>query len=130
VPAVPAPHAEVTASNYDSASDARQITLHITGGSPKMKLAIPAQALLAWSIDPKLPASPPVNGKYLVLFEGVPETGVDCQLTLRGWQPVEIELHGIDSAPAGSAEVRALERRLPDWVNLTAYSSRIARVKI
>ena len=95
-----------------------------------MKLAIPAQALLGWSLGAQLPASQPVPGKYLVLLEGVPEAGVDLELTLRGWQPLEIELHGIASTPAASAEVRALEQRLPDWVNLTAYTVRIARVKI
>jgi hypothetical protein len=49
---------------------------------------------------------------------------------LRGWQPVEVELRGIDGAPATGPEVRALGEHLPDWVNLTTYSYRVARVKI
>lgn len=129
-PALPAPRAEVTASAYDSATDSRRLTLHASGGAPKMKLAIPAPALLALSVGEKQLVSQPVNGRYLVFLEGVPSTGLDVELTLRGSQPVEIELQTIASEPASSAEVRALEKRLPDWVNLTAYTSRMARVKI
>ena len=62
--------------------------------------------------------------------QGVTDAGVDIELTLRGWQPVEIDLRGIDPAPADGAAVRALARRLPDWVNLTAYATRVAHVKI
>jgi hypothetical protein len=129
VPAMAAPHAEVTTTSYDAHSDARQITLHLAGTSPKLKLAIPAKALLAWSLGP-LPAHRIMPGKQIVLLEGVLEAGVDIQLTLRGRSPVDIELHGIDSAPASSSEVRALAQRLPVWVNLTPYSLRITRLKI
>jgi hypothetical protein len=90
----------------------------------------PTTALLAWSLTPSLPALPPLPGQFLVNFEGVPAAGVDIQLTLRGWQPVEVELRGIDGAPATGPEVRALGERLPDWVNLTTYSYHVARVKI
>jgi len=129
-PATPVPRAEVSASSYDSATDQRRVTLHVHGGSPKQVLHIPAQALLGWSLGEKLPADPPVPGKYQVNLEGVTEAGVDIELTLRGWQPVEIDLRGIDPAPADGAEVRALAKRLPDWVNLTAYATRVAHLKI
>ncbi|MBN2573070.1 MAG: M20/M25/M40 family metallo-hydrolase [Deltaproteobacteria bacterium] len=129
-PALSAPRAEVTASSYDSAADARQVALHLRSGGPQLRLLVPAAALLAWSVGEKLPARPPVDGKYLIQFEGVPESGVDVRLTLRGWQPVEIELRSIAGAPADASEVRDLAARLPDWVNLTAYSYRLARVKI
>ena len=129
-PAMPAPHAEITASSYDAPTDRRQITLHLDGTSPQLRLLLPTSALLGWSLTPSLPAVPPLPGQYLVNFEGVPAAGVDIQLTLRGWQPVEAELRGIDGAPATGPEVRALEARLPDWVNLTTYSYRLTRIKI
>ena len=108
------------------------------GGSPctstaaarSRLLQFPARALLGWSLGEKLPAEPPVEGKYQVNLEGVPEAGVDIELVLRGWQPVEIDLRGIAPAPADAAEVRALAKRLPDWVNLTAQASRLVHVKI
>ena len=129
-PAMPAPHAEATASNYDAPTDRRQVTLHLDGTSPQLRLLLPTTALLAWSLTPSLPALPPLPGQYLVNFEGVPAAGVDIQLTLRGWQPVEVELRGIDGAPATGPEVRALGERLPDWVSLTTYSYRLSRLKI
>jgi hypothetical protein len=129
-PDMPVPRAEASASSYDSGTDRRRVTLHIHGGSPKQVLQIPAQALLGWSLGEKLPAEPPVEGKYQVNLEGLPEAGVDIELVLRGWQPVEIDLRGIAPAPADAAEVRALAKRLPDWVNLTAQASRLVHVKI
>jgi hypothetical protein len=36
----------------------------------------------------------------------------------------------IDPAPADGAEVRALAKRLPDRVNLTAYATRVVHLKI
>jgi len=129
-PAIPSPRAEVTASNYDSPTDTRQVTVHLGGTSPQLRLSIPAQALVAWSVTPSLAATAPTDGRYLVHFEGVPEAGVEIQLTLRGWQPIEVDLRGIDGAPATGPELRALVKRLPDWVNLTAYAYRAARVKL
>jgi hypothetical protein len=129
-PAIAAPQAEVTASNYDSATDQRQVNLHLTSGGPELRLFIPAASLVGWSFGPSLPATPPLPGRYCVLFEGVEPAGADIQLTLRGWQPVEIELRSVGGEPASSDEARALEKRLPDWVNLTTYMYRIARVKI
>jgi hypothetical protein len=67
---------------------------------------------------------------YLVHFEGVPASGVDIQLTVRGSHPVEVVLRGIDGAPAAGPDIQALSKRLPDWVTLTSYSYRMARVKI
>jgi hypothetical protein len=130
LPAMPVPRAEVLASNYDSATDRRRVTLHIHGGSPKQVLQIPAQALLGWSLGETLPATPPADGRYQVNLEGVTDAGVDIELTLRGWQSVEVDLRGIDPAPADGAEVRALAARLPDWVNLTAQASRLAHIQI
>jgi len=129
-PAIAAPQAEVTASNYDSAADRRQVNLHLTSGGPQMRLFVPAAPLLAWSVTPSLPKPPPLPGKYCILFEGVEPAGVDIQLTLRGSQPVEIELRSVGGVPATSDEARALGRRLPDWVNLTTYMYRKNRVKI
>jgi hypothetical protein len=129
-PALAAPQAEVTASNYDSATDQRQVNLHLASSGPQLRLLVPAAPLLAWSVTPKLPATPPLPGQYVILFEGVESAGVDIQLTLRGWQAVDIELRSVGGAPASGDEVRALEQRLPDWVNLTTYEYRINRVKI
>jgi hypothetical protein len=129
-PAMAAPQAEVTATNYDAAADQRQVNVHLTSGGPQMRLFIPAAPLLAWSVTPSLPAAPPLPGQYCIIFEGVEPGGVDLQLTLRGWQPVEIELRSVGGEPANGPEVQALGQRLPDWVSLTTYAYRIARVKI
>ena len=125
-----APSAEVTTEHHDPATDTRQITLHLHGTSPQLKLSIPAEALLGWSIGPSLATIAPTNGQYVVGFEGVPANGADIQLTLRGSLPVEVELRGTDGAPAWGPDVEALRRRLPDWVTLISYSYRTARVRI
>ena len=127
-PAMQAPRAEVTAEHHDPATDVRQVTLHLDGTSPQLRLAIPAEALLGWSVSSKLGV--PTDGRYLVHFEGVPATGVDIQLTLRGSHPVDLDLRGIDGAPAAGPDIQALSKRLPAWVTLNAYSYRMARVKI
>ena len=129
-PAMQAPRAEVIADHHDPATDTRQITLHLHGTSPQLRLSIPAAALLGWSVTSNLSAIPPTDGRYLVHFEGVPAAGVDIQLTLRGSHPVEVDLRGIDGAPAAGPDIQALARRLPDWVTLNSYSYRMARVKI
>lgn len=129
-PGIPAPNATVTASAYDAAVDERRVTVHLDSATPQLRLLLPAASLRAWSLTPTLPASPPLPGQYLVHLEGVPAAGVDIDLTLRGWQPVEIELRAIGGTPAGAPEVRALEAQLPDWVSLTTYDYRVARTRL
>ena len=128
-PSMQAPRAEVTADAYDATADTRQITLHLYG-SPQIKLSIPAQSLVSWSVGTSLATMVPTNGQYLVGFEGIPADGADIQLTLRGSRPVEVDLRGIDGAPASGADIEALRHRLPDWVTLISYSYRTAHVKI
>ena len=127
-PAMQAPRAEVTAEHRDPVTNARHITLHLDGTSPQLRLAIPAEALLGWSVTSRLGA--PTHGRYLVHFEGVPAAGMDIQLTLRGSHPVEIDLRGIDGTLAAGPDIQALSRRLPDWVTLISYSYRVTRTKI
>jgi hypothetical protein len=129
-PAMQVPRAEVTASAYDSTADTRQVTLHLFGTSPQLKLSIPAASLVGWSIAARLATMVPTNGQHVVGFEGLPAAGADIQLTLRGSRPVEIDLRGIDGAPASGPDIEALVRRLPDWVTLISYSYRTAHVQI
>jgi hypothetical protein len=129
-PTMPAPQAEVTAEHHDPATDTRQIALNLHGTSPELRLSIPAATLVGWSVTSNLRAIQPTDGMYLVHFEGVPASGVDIQLTVRGSHPVEVVLRGIDGAPAAGPDIQALSKRLPDWVTLTSYSYRMARVKI
>ena len=110
-PAMQAPRAEVTAEHHDPATDTRQVTLHLDGTSPQLRLAIPAEVLLGWSASPKLGA--PTDGRYLLPIEGVPATGVDIQLTLRGSHPVEVDLRGIDGAPAAGLDMQGLSDVCP-----------------
>jgi len=128
LPHMPAPRVQVKASDYDAATDTRQVLLHLEGTSPQLRLSFPAQSLVAWAASPEL--GPPTDGRHLVHFEGVPPEGVDFQVTLRGWQAVEVDLRGIDGAPATGPEMERLRTRLPAWVTLTSYSYRLARVKI
>jgi hypothetical protein len=130
MPAMQAPRAEVTSEHHDPASDTRQVTLHLFGTSPQLRLSVPAKALVGWSASQHLVPLPPTQSLYQVHFEGVPPTGVDIQLILRGSQPVEVGLLGVDGAPASGAEMDALRRRLPDWVTLSSYSYRSVRFKI
>jgi hypothetical protein len=129
-PVMPAPSAEVTADQYDPTAATRRVTLHLNGTSPQLKLSLPAESLVGWSIATSLAAMEPANGRYGVGFEGVPAAGVDIELTLRGSRPVEIDLRGVDGGPASGPAIEALSRRLPGWVTLIAYSYRTTRVKI
>jgi hypothetical protein len=60
----------------------------------------------------------------------VPSAGVDIQLTLRGSQPVEVDLLGIDAAPVSGPEIESVRKRLPDRVTLSSYSYRLARLRL
>jgi hypothetical protein len=128
-PPMPAPEVDVSASVYDSASDTRQVTLHIQGTSPQLRLTIPKSALLGWSATSKLPA-PPEGSHYTAIFEGVPSDGVDFQLTLRGAAPVEIGLRAIDTKPPASPEMQTLRKSLPEWVTVRAFAYRMTKIRI
>lgn len=130
LPAMLAPQAEVTAEHYDPTADTRQVTLHLYGTSAELRLSIPAKTLFGWSASPRLVTLPPTESHYHVNFEGVPSAGVDIQLTLRGSQPVEVDLLGIDGAPASGPEIASVSKRLPDWVTLSSYSYRMARLTL
>ena len=129
-PAMPAPQADVISSSYDAATDARSIQLHLRGSSPALRLLIPGNALLGWSASAKLPPLPPSEHRYVVHFEGVKEGGVDFQIVVRGTQPVEVELRGIDGAPAAGLESDAVRKQLPTWTTLHSYSYRVTRLSI
>ena len=130
VPGMLAPRAEVTAEHYDPTVDTRQVTLHLQGTSSQLRLSIPAAALLGWSASPRLVALPPTESHYQVNFEGVPSAGVDIQLALRGSQPINVDLLGIDGAPASGSEIESVSKRLPDWVTLSSYSYRVTRLRL
>jgi len=49
---------------------------------------------------------------------------------LRGSQPVEVDLLGIDGAPASGPEIESVRKRLPVWVTLSSYSYRMARSRL
>lgn len=133
-PAMAAPTVEVRASSYDPASDARTVDLHLAGSSPALRLLIPRQALLGWSASKALPSLPVSEDRYLINFEGVEEGGdeggVDFQVVLRGTRPVDIELRGIDGAPATGPEIDAVRRQLPDWATMHALAFRVSHQAI
>jgi hypothetical protein len=129
-PTMAGPGMEVTASRYDAGTDARTLQLHLRGSSPALRLLVPGSALLGWSASAKLPPLPPSEHRYLVHFEGVQEGGADFQIVVRGTQPVEVELRGIDGAPATGPEIDAVRKQLPDWTTLHALSYRVAHFSI
>jgi hypothetical protein len=129
-PAMLAPQAEVVDSRYDAASHARTVQLHLHGSSPELRLLIPGQALLGWSASATLPPLPPSEKRYVVHFEGVEDTGVYFQLVVRGTEPIEIELRGIDGAPASGGEIDAVRKHLPNWATLHSYSFRVTHLSI
>jgi hypothetical protein len=53
---MPAPSAEVTADPYDPTAATRRVTLHLNGTSPQLKLSLPAESLVGWSIATSLAA--------------------------------------------------------------------------
>jgi hypothetical protein len=91
---------------------------------------IPAQSLLGWSASAALPPLPASEDRYLVHFEGVPANGVDFQVVLRGSQPVEIELRGIEGAAVGDAAIDSVRKQSPPWATLHAISYRVSRLGI
>jgi hypothetical protein len=129
-PAMPPPKAEVTANEVDPTSDTRRVSLHLDGTSPELQLTIPGSSLVGWSASAKLPPLPPNESQYHVMFEGVRADGIDFQLTLRGSQPVDLALRGIDGKRPSGPEMQALGARLPDWVTLRAFSYRMAQIRI
>jgi hypothetical protein len=130
LPGMRPPSAEVVASRTDPATEARTIHLHLNGTSPSLRLFIPGQVLLGWSASSQLPPLPSSERRYVVQFEGVQERGVDFQFVVRGTQPVEVELCGLDGTPVFSPEMNAVRKQLPDWATLHSFSYRVTRLSI
>jgi len=127
-PPMPAPRAEVEAREH--VAEGRRVTLRIHGTSPLIRLAIPRDALVGWSLAPSLAATPPIDGRYVAQLYDLAPAGTSLTLTLRGDAPVEIELRGIDGARPSGPEIEAVVRALPAWVTPTVTASRTTRLRI
>jgi hypothetical protein len=127
-PPMPAPRAEVVGEQGTAAGN-RQVTLRIHGTSPLIRLAVPQQALLDWSLAPSL-STRPVDGRYFAQFYDLPPDGHSLTLTLRGQAPVEIELRGIDGTPPTGPEVTAALRTLPPWTTAHVTASRTIKLRL
>jgi hypothetical protein len=133
-PDMPAPAADVVAE--DRAPDGtRRVTLRIHGTSPFVRLAVPREALLGWSLAESLAQTPPIEGRYVAQLYAVGllptyssgPPGYTLTLTLRA-TPVEIELRGMDPNPPPGLE--AVLKALPPWVTVSAAATRTTRLKI
>lgn len=130
LPAMAAPRLEVISERFEPSSNERHVRIHLDGTSPHLTLSIPKAALAGWSATKQLVPLPAAESHYHLNLEGVPSSGVELELDLRDTRPVEIELLGVDGAPATGPEIRALRQRLPDWVTLATYSYRRERSRI
>jgi hypothetical protein len=127
-PPMPPPRAEIEAQ--ERVVEGRRVTLRIRGTSPLIRLAIPRDVLVGWSLAPSLAATPPIDGRYVAQLYDLAPAGTSLTLTLRGDAPVEIELRGTDGAPPSGPEIEAVVKALPVWVTPTLTASRITRLQI
>ena len=128
-PPMPPPRAEVEREQRTTDGH-RQVTLRIHGTSPLIRLAVPQQALLGWSLAPSLDPTRAVDGRYFAQFYALPPTGHSLTLTLRGQAPVQIELRGTDGARASGRQVDAALKSLPSWTTATVTANRTTRLGI
>ena len=126
---MPAPRAEVEREQRTTHGH-RQVTLRIHGTSPLIRLAVPDQVLLGWSLAPSLDPTRAVDGRYFAQFYALPPTGHSLTLTLRGQAPVQIELRGTDGARASGPQVDAALKSLPSWTTATVTANRTTRLGI
>lgn len=95
-----------------------------------IRLAVPQEALLGWSLSPSLEAIHRVSGRYVAQLYALEPAGQVLTLTLRGGAPVEIELRATDGARASGPQVEVVLKALPDWVTPSTYAVRTTRLKI
>lgn len=116
--------AEITPQATASGVGVRKVTLRLQArGAQELKLKIPREALLEWSLGP-LPELRAGDTFYRAGHVEPPPEGWEVTLTLRGVAPVPVEFTQVFNTP--SPEAQAVLDKLPEWVSAHArrYRSR------
>jgi hypothetical protein len=103
-----------------------KLRLHARGAQ-KIKLKIPREALVEWSLGP-LPELRADETFYRAAHVEPPAEGWEVTLTLRSGKPVPVEFTQVLEDP--SAEAKSLLERLPDWATWHARRHRIRALSL
>jgi len=129
-PALPPPRAEITSDQYDAGTDRRRLGVRVFSPGAQLRLAVPADRLVAWSLAPSLDSTLTFFGQQVIHFEGLGPEGHEISLTVKGHAPLPVELRAIDRAPANEPAVQALLRELPAWTTTTSVTMRAVRLAL
>ncbi|HLK92365.1 MAG TPA: M20/M25/M40 family metallo-hydrolase [Polyangia bacterium] len=119
-PALAPPRVDLLADAYDATTDERTVRLRVSAPGAQLRLGIPSQRLLAWSLGAPPDQALELHGQRLVHLEGLGPEGAELSLTVRGRAPLPI---GLRANARGHARDEALSetiRRLPSWTTPTS----------
>jgi hypothetical protein len=117
--------AEITPQAAEGTAGTRKVTLRLQArGAQELKLKIPRESLVAWSLGP-LPELRPGENFYRAGHVEPPAQGWEVTLTLRGDARVPVEFTQVLNNP--SPEAQAVLQHLPEWVTWLArrYRTRV-----
>jgi hypothetical protein len=129
-PTVVPPRVEVTRDTYDASTDRRELALRVTAPGAQMRLALPSERLLAWSLGAPPEAVMQVRGQRVIHLEGLADDGAELSISVRGRAPLPVELRAIAREPARDEAVEAVLRRLPAWTTTTRIAVRVTRLDL
>jgi hypothetical protein len=124
------PRIEIVSDAYDATTDRRELHTRVAAPGAQMRLVLPSDRLLGWSLGGEPAATMEVRGQRVVHLEGLAADGADLDITVRGRAPLPMELRAIGRVPAQDEAVRTLLSTLPPWTTTTAIAVRVTRLDL
>lgn len=121
------PRVEVLRTSPVGADGTRTVSLRLTASTAHMHAYVPRARLVSWSYGP-MPPEPAAVEDDMILFVAPRPEGETFELTLRGAEPVELEVRAVQ--PQHGPALEALARALPDHVVLWPEMTRIVRAQL
>jgi len=129
-PALDPPRVEVLGDAYDSARDQRALRLRVSSPAAQMRLGIPADRLVAWSLGGPPDQVLEISGQRLVHFEGLGPEGAELFLTVRGRAALSVELRAHARQASQSGFTAEVLRRLPPWTTPSLLTIQAVRTDL
>jgi hypothetical protein len=121
------PHLEVERRDPLGADGTRVVALRVVVETAHAQLYVPRARLAAWSLGP-MPPEPASGEDDMILFVAPRPEGERVELTLRGEEPVRVEVRAVE--PRHGPALEALAARMPDWVVFWPEMTRIVHTAL
>lgn len=126
-PMLKGPELQLLQESYDASNDRRELRIRVAAPGAQMRLGIPVERLVAWSLGAPPEAVLAQHGQRWIHLEGLGDEGAELSLTVRGRAPLPLELRAVAREPGRDAVVEAVVRRLPPWTTTTVSTVSLVR---